>query len=281
MTAAATVASEAPAPTPLQTSPTPPPVPRLPRRDRIAIVVALSGLTLLSWVYLVDMAVEMRSADAMVTCAMCLRDWDLSKSVMMFVMWAIMMVGMMVPTALPMTLIFAAVARKARQQGSSIGPTGLFVAGYIIVWTVFSLLATVAQWGLDEWALLSPMMVSTSPLLGAALLVGAGVYQLTPFKRSCLRHCRMPVYFIAEHWRDGNIGALRMGIAHGAFCLGCCWALMLLLFLGGVMSLLWILIITVFVLLEKVIPHGLGGAKLAGFGMIALGIACAVTRFTA
>ncbi|HMB96493.1 MAG TPA: DUF2182 domain-containing protein [Tepidisphaeraceae bacterium] len=258
----------------------PPLVPRLPLRDRVIIVSALGGLSLLSWIYLFNMAIEMKSPNALATCAMCLRNWTIKESLLMFWMWAIMMIGMMVPTAMPMTLIYAAVARKAQQQGSKIAPTFLFVSGYILIWTLFSAAATLAQWKLDQLALLSPMMVTTSPALGASLLVVAGIYQLTPYKQSCLRHCRMPTYFIAQHWRDGNLGALRMGIAHGAFCLGCCWALMLLLFLGGVMSLFWILTITIFVLLEKIIPHGAGGAKLAGIGMILFGIVSAVMKYS-
>jgi predicted metal-binding membrane protein len=256
-----------------------PHVPRLPLRDRVVIFSALGGVSLLAWIYLIDMAIEMKSPNAITTCAMCVRNWTIKESLLMFWMWAIMMIGMMVPTAMPMTLIYAAVARKAQQQGSRIAPTFLFVSGYILIWTLFSAAATFAQWKLDQWALLSPTMVTTSPALGASILVLAGIYQLTPYKQSCLRHCRMPAYFIAEHWRDGNVGALRMGIVHGAFCLGCCWALMLLLFLGGIMSLFWILAITIFVLLEKIIPHGVGGAKLAGAVMIIFGIVSGVMNY--
>jgi len=125
------------------------------------------------------------------------------------------------------------------------------------------------------------MLVSSSPALGAALLIGAGLYQLTPMKDACLAHCRSPAHFIAEHWRAGPLGALRMGALHGAYCLGCCWLLMGLLFFGGVMNLLWIAAITLFVLIEKLVPYGRSGGRLAGLGMIAAGIGVLVVGWAA
>jgi predicted metal-binding membrane protein len=200
-----------------------------------------------------------------------LHPWTPAHFGMMFAMWAIMMTGMMLPSATPTTLVYTAVARKASREGTPVAPVAAFVAGYLFMWTLFSLGATLAQWGLERAALLSPMMVSSSPALGGALLVGAGFYQLTPFKDACLEHCRSPTHFIAGHWRPGSLGALRMGIEHGAYCLGCCWVLMGLLFFGGVMNLLWIAAITLFVLLEKVVPYGAGGGRWAGVGMILAG----------
>jgi predicted metal-binding membrane protein len=158
-----------------------------------------------------------------------------------------------------------------------VAPTASFVVGYLAVWTLFSLAATGAQWALDRAALLSPMLVASSPWLGALLLAAAGLYQLTPAKDVCLRHCRAPAHFIAAHWRPGVAGALRMGAIHGAFCLGCCWALMGLLFFGGVMNLLWIAAITLFVLGEKLLPAGprtarwTGAAMILGAGLVAAG----------
>ncbi len=244
--------------------------PALPLRDRVAILTGLAGATLLAWLYLVDMAAgmsDMGSGAAM----MQIEAWTLRDTVLMFLMWTVMMVGMMVPTAAPMALLYAAVARKAARQGSVLAPTAVFVAGYVAMWTLFSAGATAAQWALEQAALLSPMMIATSPSLGAALLIGAGIYQLTPYKDACLRHCRAPAHFISEHWRPGAAGAFRMGLVHGAYCLGCCWILMGLLFLGGVMNLLWIAAISVFVLLEKVLPLGTGGGRVAGGAMIAAG----------
>jgi predicted metal-binding membrane protein len=207
---------------------------------------------------------------------MTLRPWTSLDFTLTFAMWTVMMVGMMVPSATPTALIYAAVARKAARQGAVLAPTIIFVSGYVAVWTVFSLLATVIQWGLERAALLSPMMASTSPSLGAALLVGAGVYQLTPMKAACLRHCRAPAQFISEHWRPGRAGAFQMGIIHGAYCLGCCWILMGLLFFGGVMNLLWIAAITITVLAEKVLPFGNWAGRIAGAAAVAVGVAVLV-----
>lgn len=237
-------------------------------RDRAAVVSAIVGVTALSWLYLIDMAREMGGGSMAM---MGLHAWTPARFGMMFAMWAIMMVGMMLPSATPTTLVYTAVARKASREGAPVAPVALFVAGYLLMWTLFSLAATLAQWGLESAALLSPMMVSSSPALGGALLIGAGLYQLSPWKDACLEHCRSPAHFIAEQWRPGPAGALRMGVFHGGFCLGCCWVLMGLLFFGGVMNLLWIAAITLFVLLEKVAPFGAGGGRLAGVAMMLFG----------
>ena len=245
----------------------------LPRRDRIVILSALVGTTVLAWIYLVDMATGMDGMMTMDAGAMMqIKPWTAVDFVYMLLMWVIMMVGMMVPTAVPMALIYAAIARKAAAQGTPLAPTAAFVSGYIVIWSVFSLVATLAQWWLDQAALLSPMMVVTSPGLGAGLLIVAGLYQMTPLKEACLRHCRSPAHFISRSWKPGAFGAFRMGLEHGAYCLGCCWILMGLLFFGGVMSLFWIAGITLFVLLEKVLPFGLVGGRIAGGAMVLIGI---------
>jgi len=197
--------------------------------------------------------------------------WTATEFGLRLAMWAVMMVAMMVPTAAPMTLLYAAVARKAAAQHSPLAPTSVFVTGYIAMWTMFSLVATIAQHALDQAALLSPMMVSTSAGFGAALLIAAGIYQLTPFKNACLRNCRAPAHFLSQYWRTGNLGAFRMGLRLGAYCVGCCWILMGLLFVGGVMNLLWIAAIAIFVLLEKTIPFGEVGGRIAGAAMILVG----------
>ena len=246
---------------------------RLPRHDRVAILSALIGVTVLSWAYLIRMAAQMDMSAMMPAAMLEIHSWSAGDFVFMFVMWAVMMVGMMVPSAIPMTLIYAAVARKAAGQGTTLAPAAVFLSGYIAMWTIFSAGATFAQWVLDQAALLSPMLVSSSPWLGAGLLIAAGVYQMTPAKEACLRHCRSPAHFISEHWRPGWAGAFRMGLEHGVFCLGCCWALMGLLFFGGVMNLLWIAAITLFVLIEKVLPFGARSGRFAGIAMIAGGLA--------
>ncbi|MBI5149836.1 MAG: DUF2182 domain-containing protein [Candidatus Omnitrophica bacterium] len=236
---------------------------KLPRRDFWAIAGSLAGVTVLCWAYLVAMAKDM--------CCMLIPAWDAAYFWMMFSMWAIMMVGMMVPSAAPMILIYAAVAKKAEKQGMPIASTGAFTSGYIAMWTLFSFLVTLLQWQLDKAALLSPLMVANSPRFGAGLLIAAGIYQWLPAKNSCLKHCRSPFHFISTHWRQGNAGAFWMGVSHGTFCIGCCWVLMLLLFVGGVMNILWIAAITVFVLLEKVLPLGEHGGKLTGILMVVAG----------
>jgi predicted metal-binding membrane protein len=249
------------------------PAPPLPGRDRLAILSALAGVTALAWDYLIVLARGIDGMQAMDSAPMLgLRPWSALEFALMFAMWAVMMVGMMVPSAAPTALVYAAVARKAAREGTPVAPTAAFVSGYVVTWTLFSLGATLLQWALERAALLSSMMVSTSPALGASLLIGAGLYQLTPYKNACLRHCRMPMHFIAEHWRPGTAGAFRMGLEHGAFCLGCCWLLMGLLFLGGVMNLLWIAAITLFVLLEKLLPLGDSGGRVAGLAMIGVGL---------
>jgi predicted metal-binding membrane protein len=248
-------------------------------RDQIAIVTSLAGVTALAWVYLLVLAGSIStkgSEDSHLTdSVMGLRSWTMVDGVFMFLMWAIMMVGMMLPSAVPMTLLYAGMLPKAERQGTPMAPTAAFVSGYLALWGLFSVGATVVQWGLHEAALLSPMMVAKSQVLGAALLIVAGVYQLTPWKAVCLDHCRSPAHFIAEHWRPGACGAFRLGFHHGAFCLGCCWALMGLLFVGGVMNVLWIAAITIFVFLEKVLPGGDWSVRLgwvSGIGLIASGV---------
>lgn len=236
------------------------------RRDRLRVLAALSAVTLLAWMYLIDMAADMEAMAGM----MQLRPWTGTDAVMMFLMWAIMMVGMMVPSAAPMILLHA---RVCRRRLGGIAPSGAFLGGYIAAWTVYSAGATALQWALERAALLSPMMVGTSPLFGALVLIAAGVYQFTPWKNACLSHCRSPMDFLASHWRDGAGGAFRMGLEHGAYCLGCCWILMVLLFVVGVMDLLWVGALTAFVLVEKVAPHGERIGRTAGLLLMLAGVA--------
>ena len=239
----------------------------MPRRDFLAIGISLGGITLLSWLYLYSMASSM----SMPMGAMQIQPWSAHYFLMMFLMWAIMMVGMMLPSVAPTVLIYAAIARKAATGNTPVAPTGAFISGYVVIWIAFSLFATTAQWALDQAALLSPMMVSNSVGLGAVLIVTAGIYQWLPIKDKCLQQCRSPVDFITSHWQKGMTGAFRMGLSHGMFCLGCCWVLMSLLFVGGVMNLLWIAAITLFVLLEKILPLGDAGGRVMGLIMIATG----------
>ena len=241
------------------------PLESLLKRDRAIVLAGLVGVAALAWVYLFTMAAETGSGDMGGTmAALRVRPWGGLDFLLMFLMWAVMMVAMMVPSAAPVILLFAAVSRKQRERGHPFAPVGTFVAGYIAVWSAFSALATLLQWGLEQAALLSPMLVGTSPLLGGGLLIVAGIYQWTPLKHACLRHCRSPLHFLTHGMRKGTGGAFVMGLEHGAFCVGCCWVLMGLLFVGGVMNLLWVAAIAAFVLLEKVVPHGLLAGRLSG-----------------
>ena len=247
------------------------------KRDRVVVLAGLAGVSLLAWAYLVVTAAEMggmTGADAMAAlgAALQIRPWTGLDFLLMFLMWAVMMVAMMVPGAAPMILLFAAIRRKQQERGHPFAPVSAFGAGYVAVWSVFSLAATLLQWGLEQAALLSPMMVGTSPILGGALLVVAGLYQWSPFKQACLRHCRSPVHFIVHRRREGPGGAFVMGLEHGAFCVGCCWFLMGLLFVGGVMNLLWVAAIAVFVLLEKLLPFGAHAGRVTGGFLVLAGL---------
>jgi predicted metal-binding membrane protein len=195
--------------------------------------------------------------------------WSGVEALFMFLMWAAMMVAMMTPTTAPMLFAFMRLDRMRNPEKSSSKATFAFLLGYLMLWTGFSLVATIAQWGLHETALLSPMMKSESTWLSGALLLIAGVYQFTPLKYACLAKCRAPVGFLMTEWRDGIRGKLVMGVHHGAYCIGCCWLLMALLFVGGVMSLLWIAGLTTVILAEKLLPSGLFVSGV--LGSIALG----------
>ena len=189
------------------------------------------------------------------------RPWSWLDAWLMFLMWAVMMVAMMLPSASPMILLYQRIAcQKMRRPQLSVA---LFVSGYLLVWTAFSAIATAAQWALREIGLVNDMMVSSNALLSGTLLLTAGAYQLSPLKQTCLKHCQAPFTFIMQHWRSGQKGAFVMGLHHGAYCLGCCWLVMALLFVGGVMNLLWIALLALVVLLEKILPgtwlaHALG-----------------------
>jgi predicted metal-binding membrane protein len=264
------------------------------RHDRLVVIAALVVVIALSWVYILlgagtgMSAFEMTGAMTAMTgmaldgsdvvmsgsdmaMAMAPMAWTPGYAVLMFFMCWIMMVAMMLPSASPMILLFARVNRTPRQKGGPYVPTGVFVLGYLLVWAGFSLVAVSAQWTLERSGLLSSTMASTSVVLGAGLLIAAGVYQLTPLKYACLKHCRAPLFFISHHWRPGSWGALRMGFEHGAFCTGCCWFLMALLFYGGIMNLFWIIGLALYVLLEKVAPAGHWIGRAAGAGLVVWG----------
>ena len=251
------------------------------RRERYTVMGALLVITLLAWAYLIvltgQMGMTFTGGMQDVGMVMALKPWTAGDALFMFAMWAIMMVGMMIPSAAPMILLYALVLRQRFPDVSVVRRTSFFLAGYLLVWAGFSMVATSAQWGLEQLALLSPMMTTTNAMFAGAVLIIAGAYQWTPYKDVCLKHCREPVWFLSELWRDGDGGALRMGIGHGGYCLGCCWALMGLLFVGGVMNLLCVAAVAAFVLFEKVMPFGKSMGKLSAMGLVVLGVGIFIT----
>ena len=241
---------------------------RMLRRDRTVVVSALVGVVMLAWAYLLLVAGPDASMSAMGEPMM---PWTAATFGVMALMWSAMMAAMMLPSAAPMILLFAAIDRKRTESGSLIGATGLFAFAYLVVWAAFSIAATSAQWGLQQARLLSPAMATGSTALAGAVLLVAGVYQLTALKQACLRHCRSPLDFLTRYWRKGALGALQMGLRHGLFCLGCCWALMALLFVGGVMNMFWVAALALFVLVEKIVPGGRLLGYAGGVGLILWG----------
>ena len=261
------------------------------RRDRRVVIAALTTVIALSWGYLLVGAGMSTTAFEMTrmsqlgipepmagTPMMTPASWTLGYAVLMFFMWWIMMLAMMLPSAAPVVLLFAMVNRKQRETGHPYVATSVFAFGYLAVWAGFSLVAVILQWGFERADLLSPTLVGANVIFGGVLLLSAGVYQLTPIKHACLGHCRSPHAFLGTHWRRGARGALRMGLEHGAYCVGCCWFLMGLLFFGGVMNLYWIAGLALFVFFEKTVPagHWLGyatGVALSVWGVVMLSLA--------
>ena len=252
------------------------------RRDRVVVGWALAGLVILSWTYLLvgagtgtpalhmsgfPTAPRMNDPMSMMQPA----PWTFGYALLIFVMWWLMMLATMLPSAAPMILLYAALTRKQVEASSPYMGTSLFAFGYLAVWAGFSAIAVVLQWQLARYALLSPMMVTTSVAIGALLLIAAGVWQFTPLKHACLRHCRAPAEFLAMHWRAGQAGAVRMGLLHGIYCLGCCWSLMLLLFYGGIMNIYWIAGLATVILVEKIAPVGIWVSGLLGAALIVWG----------
>lgn len=266
------------------------------RRDRAVVTAALVVIAVLAWAYVLWLAgmvmpgsavpggagdlaatdmsnMDMGATDMGATVAPGFRAWATADFAFIFTMWAVMMVGMMTPSVAPMLLLYAGVGRKAQADGRPIASTGWFFTGYLTVWVVFSIVATGAQWLLARLALLDPSMAAGSAILGGLVLIAAGLYQWTPMKGVCLRQCQAPIAFLVSHggFRSAPLGALRLGIDHGAYCLGCCWALMALLFVGGVMNVLWIAGIAILVLLEKTVPTGQLIPRISGMLMAAAG----------
>jgi predicted metal-binding membrane protein len=238
------------------------------KRDRMVLLSGLAILTLLCWGYLITMPMPH---------ALHMHAWTAGDLGFVFVMWTVMMVAMMAPSASPMVLTFGAMNRRRLQARKPYVSATVFFGGYLAVWTAFSGLAALGQWGLHRAALLSHTMAASSPLLAGGLLVTAGIFQWTPLKDACLRHCRSPLAFMIAEWRNGTGGAFHMGIRHGIYCLGCCWFLMLLPFAAGVMNLLWMAALTVFILVEKAVPAGDHIGRVAGVLLVLAGGALLVS----
>jgi predicted metal-binding membrane protein len=276
------------------------------RRDRQIVTLVLVTVITASWLYLltgagtgmyphemtvfVPVQIDMEpSIPGTASILMSPVAWTPGHALLMFWMWWLMMIAMMLPSAVPMVLLHAAVTRKGLARADDMATnahsyrvpsaTTTFIAAYLVMWGAFSLVAVVAQWALERAELFSAMMISTSQLLGAGLLLAAGLWQLTPLKTVCLRHCRSPIGFLSTHWRPGVGGAFRMGIEHGVFCLGCCWFLMALLFYGGVMNLIWIVGLALFVLAEKTMPLGVVFGRVTGLLLIGWGVWLGLTAF--
>ena len=244
-------------------------------RDRALVVLSVFTMCVLAWAYLIYLASEMPSmASESVSTSMAMpaeHAWGLPDFIAMFGMWSVMMVAMMLPSATPMILLYKQINRKRESQGRIQNSITLFIGGYLLVWVGFSVLATLMNWVLHSGGLLSSMMGRVTPFVAGISLLAAGTYQWTTLKYACLTHCRSPVGFLMANWHEGRWGATRMGAHHGLYCLGCCWLLMVLLFVLGVMNLLWISMLTVFVLAEKVVPRGQSLGRIVGLFMIGWG----------
>lgn len=248
----------------------------LPRRDTVLICTCIVVIIALAWAYLLhldrQMASSMEHDQMMAAMGMTMEmPWTAADLFFTFAMWSVMMIGMMAGTAAPVLLLFAAAKAGHGERVASPG-VAMFGFGYLAIWIGFSACATIGQWALHGAVMLSPVMAASSPRVAGGILVAAGVYQLTPWKRICLAHCRTPLGFLMSNWRDGTLGAFQMGLRHGAYCLGCCWALMCVLFAVGVMNLIWVAALTGFVLLEKIGPAAFIVTAVAGVAMVVGGV---------
>jgi predicted metal-binding membrane protein len=244
-------------------------------RDRVPVAALLVLLPALCWLWIVVMARDMYGPMTGASRWMMTTDWDVTHLLLLWAMWTVMMAGMMLPSASPLVLLYGAIARRSAPE-TAVRQIYALTAGYLVVWSLFSLGATALQRLLAALLVMSPMMEVTSAGAGAALLFVAGVYQLTPMKHACLRACQSPLGFLMTRWRTGVGGAFDTGVRHGAYCVGCCWALMLLLFAGGVMNLTVIAALTAFVAFEKLVPLGRHGARITGALLIAAAVLMAV-----
>ena len=244
------------------------PLHRALRHDRLIALAGIAFVVLLAWAYLlagagIDMSMAGMEMDPM--------PWSPDHALVVFIMWWVMMIAMMVPSATPTILLFSTIKRKQEPSANASIEAYIFLLGYLVVWAAFSMAAVLVQWVLEQSRWMSMEMASSSAILGGTILLAAGLYQFTPLKATCLRLCQSPVLFLSEHWRPGNLGALSMGLRHGAYCVGCCWFLMALLFVSGIMNLVWIVGIALYVAFEKLLPLNQRLSKAAGLVLLVSG----------
>ena len=246
----------------------------LSKRDRLIIIGGLFFITLLSWLYIIYLYKQMVYMDmnALFFAMPMTPVWTYIDFILLFLMWLVMMIAMMTPSVSPLILVFATINRQRKEHDHPFVNAAFLMVGYFLVWAAFSLAATALQWSLQQMSLLSPDMKTTSKIVGSIIFITAGMFQFSPLKQTCLAHCRTPLNFVLQHWKVGKRGALRMGIENGFYCLGCCWMLMVLLFVTGIMNLLWVAIIAIFVLFEKILTRIKWIPYVAGTGLIIYGI---------
>jgi predicted metal-binding membrane protein len=250
-------------------------------KDRMIVILAVVAIVALAGVYTVTGVGMNMSALEMTTMAnspdMPMKigqsmGWTAAYAILVALMWWIMMIAMMTPSAAPTLLLFAALKHHGKDKQDTAFHSGLLLAGYLLIWAVCSVIATFLQWGMETLGLISTaMMTINSKLFAGTIFLCAGLYQFSGLKNACLKHCRSPAYFLSENRRSGPYGAFMMGAHHGVYCLGCCWALMALLFVGGVMNLYWIVGLALYVLVEKTLPFGHVFSKAAGTLLITIG----------
>jgi len=254
------------------------------RRERSVALAALLLIAALAWAWVLREAARMAAMDMpamsgarmshMQMMSPAFAPWSATLALYLFAMWLVMMIGMMTPSAAPLVLIYIGVARQAATRGHRFAAAAWFFGGYLAAWAAFSLLATLAQWLLESLSMMTPAMQAANARLGATVLIAAGAYQWLPLKDACLSNCRAPLSFIQQHggFQASAGGSLRLGFQHGLYCVGCCWLLMLLLFVGGVMNLLWIAGLAGFVMIEKLAPGARWITRGAGLAAIAAGL---------
>jgi predicted metal-binding membrane protein len=253
------------------------------KRDRRVVMSMLILTSAIAWLSLLSGAGMSMSApdpaqasgSTMLMTVMEPAHWTGRYAVLMFLMWCIMMAAMMLPSAAPTLVLVSALHRKARPERAPFGATAFFAAGYLLAWAGFSLFAVAAQWGLSQSSAVASLVHEQGSRLAGALLVLAGLWQLTPFKQACLRQCRSPLSFLMQRWRSGRSASLAMGLEHGFYCLGCCWLLMALLFAGGMMNLYWIVALTGYVAAEKLLAAGTRMVRWVGAALLVIGLVLA------